>query len=64
MGKHGLGRRNDEGQAVADFSKRVGLDITNSFFVKKAIRRITLSAISYTCLSGNFVTLLILEINF
>ena len=34
-GRHGLGRKNDEGQAVVDFPKRKGLAITNSFFVKK-----------------------------
>ena len=42
MGRHGLGRRNEEGQAVVDFAKRMRLAITNTFFVKKrADHRVT-----------------------
>ena len=31
MGKHGLGKRNNKGQAVVDFAKRRELAITNTF---------------------------------
>ena len=43
MGGHGLGR-NDEGQTMADFAKRIGLAITNTFFVKKQAHKITYSS--------------------
>ena len=42
--RHGLGRRNDEGQAVVDFATRMGLAITNTFFVKKQAHKITYSS--------------------
>ena len=35
MGKHGLGKRNNKGQAVVDFAKRMELVTTNTYFVKK-----------------------------
>ena len=35
MGRHGLGKRNNEGQAVVDFAKKIKLAITNTYFVKK-----------------------------
>ena len=35
MSRHGLGKRNNEGQAVVDFAKRMELAITNTYFVKK-----------------------------
>ena len=35
MGRHGLGKRNNEGKAVVDFAKRKELAITNTYFVKK-----------------------------
>ena len=34
MGRHGLGKRNNEGQAVVDFAKRRELAITNTYFVR------------------------------
>ena len=34
MGRHGLGKRNNEGQAVVDFAKRRKLAITNTYFVR------------------------------
>ena len=34
MGRRGLGKRNNEGQAVVDFAKRRELAITNTYFVK------------------------------
>ena len=40
MGKHGLRKRNNEGQAVVDFSKRMELAITNTYFVKKPAHRV------------------------
>ena len=41
MGRHGLGKRNIEGQAVVDFAKRMKLTITNTNFVKKPAHRVT-----------------------
>ena len=41
MGRHGLGKRNNEGQAVVDFAKRMELAITNTYFVKKLAHRVT-----------------------
>ena len=35
MGRHGMGERNDEGQAVVDFAKRMELVISNTLFHKK-----------------------------
>ena len=35
MGRHRLGKRNNEGQAVVDFAKRRELVITNTYIVKK-----------------------------
>ena len=35
MGRHKLGKTNNEGQAVVDFAKRRELAITNTYFVKK-----------------------------
>ena len=40
-GRHALGRRNDEGQAVVDFAKRMGLAVTNTFFVKKRAHKVS-----------------------
>ena len=44
MGRHGLGERNEEGQAVVDFAKRMELAINNTFFVKKPANRVTYSS--------------------
>ena len=41
MGRHGLGKRNNKGQAVVDFSKRMELAITNTYFAKKPAHRVT-----------------------
>ena len=41
MGRHGLGKRNNEGQAVMDFAKRMELTITNTYFVKQPAHRVT-----------------------
>ena len=41
MGRHGLGKRNNEGQAVVDFAKRMELAITNTYFVQKPAHRVT-----------------------
>ena len=41
MGRHGLGKRNNEGQAVVGFAKRMELSIINTYFVKKPAHRIT-----------------------
>ena len=43
-GRHGLGKRNNEGQAVVDFAKRRELAITNIYFVKKPAHRVTYSS--------------------
>ena len=44
MGRHGLGKRNNEGQAVVDFAKRRELAITNTYFVKKPAHIVTYSS--------------------
>ena len=44
MGRHGLGKKNNEGQAVVDFAKRRELAITNTYFVKKPAHRVTYSS--------------------
>ena len=44
MGRHGLGKRNNQGQAVIDFAKRRELAITNTYFVKKPAHRVTYSS--------------------
>ena len=44
MGRHGLGKRNNEGQAVVDFVKRGEIAITNAYFVKKPAHRVTYSS--------------------
>ena len=44
MGRYGLGRKIDEEQAVVNFPKRMGLAITNTFFVKKHAHKITYSS--------------------
>ena len=44
MGRHGLGKRNNEGQAVVDFAKRRELAITNTYFVKKVAHTVTYSS--------------------
>ena len=41
MGRHGLGKRKNEGQAAVDFAKRMKLAITNTYFVKKPAHRVT-----------------------
>ena len=45
MGRHGLGKQNNVGQAMVDFAKRMELAITNTYFVKKPAHRVT-----YLCL--------------
>ena len=42
--RHGLGKRNNEGQAVVDFAKRRELAITHTYFVKKPAHRVTYSS--------------------
>ena len=37
MGRHELGKRNNEGQAMVDFAKRMELAITNTYFVKNQL---------------------------
>ena len=44
MSRHGLGKRNNEGQAVVDFAKRRELATTNTYFVKKPAHRVTNSS--------------------
>ena len=44
MGRHGLGKRSNEGPAVMDFSKRRELAITNTYFVMKPVHRVTYSS--------------------
>ena len=44
MGRHGLGKRNTDGQAVVDFPKRRELAISNTYFVKKPAHRVTYSS--------------------
>ena len=44
MNKHGLGKRNNEVQAVVDFVKRRELAITNTYFVEKPAHRVTYSS--------------------
>ena len=45
MGRHGLGKRNNERQAVMDFAKRRELAITYTYyFVKKPAHRVTYSS--------------------
>ena len=44
IGRHGLGKRNNEGQAVVDFAKRRELAITKKCFVKKPAHRVTYSS--------------------
>lgn len=39
IGRHGVGERNIDGQAVVDFAKRMELAISNTFFVKKLAHR-------------------------
>ena len=41
MGRYGLKKRNNKGQAVVDFAKRMELAITNTYFVKKPAHRVT-----------------------
>ena len=44
MDRHGLGKRNNEGQAVVDFVKRRELAIITTYFVKKPAHRVTYSS--------------------
>ena len=44
MGRHKMGRKNDEGQAVVDFDKKMDQAITNTFFVKKQAHKIAYSS--------------------
>ena len=44
MGRHGMGERNDEGQTVVDFAKRMELVISNTLFQKKLGHKITYSS--------------------
>ena len=41
MGRHGFEKRNNEGQAVVDFAKRMELVITNIYFVKTPAHIVT-----------------------
>ena len=40
LGRHGLGKRNNEGQAWVDFASRMEPAITNTYFVKKPAHRV------------------------
>ena len=44
MGRYGLGKRNNEAQAVVDFAKRRELAITNTYCVKKPAHKVTYSS--------------------
>ena len=44
MGRHEFGKRNNEGQAVVDFARRMELAITNTYFIKKQAYRVTTTA--------------------
>ena len=44
MGRHRIGKRNNEEKAVVDFAKRRELAITNTYFVKKPAHRVTYSS--------------------
>ena len=44
MGTHGLGKRNNKGQALVGFAKRRELAFTNTHFVKKSAHRVTYSS--------------------
>ena len=41
IGRYGVGRRNAEGQMVADFAKRMRMAVVNTYFKKKNEHRIT-----------------------
>ena len=41
IGKHGFGRRNQEGQTVVDFARRWERIVSNTMFVKRSSQRIT-----------------------
>ena len=41
MGRHGLGKRNNEGQAMVDFAEKMELAITNAYYVKKPAHTVT-----------------------
>ena len=41
VGRHGLGKRSNEGQAVVDYAKRMELAIINTYSVKKPAHRVT-----------------------
>ena len=41
MGRHELGKRNNEGQAIVNFVWRMKLVIANTYFVKKSEHRVT-----------------------
>ena len=41
MGRHGLGKRNNEEQEVVNFAKKMELAISNTYFVKKPAHRVT-----------------------
>ena len=42
LGRHGLGKRNNEGQPVVNFAKSMELAITNTYFVNKSAHKVTL----------------------
>ena len=48
VGRHRLGKRNNEGQAVVNFAKRMELAITNTYFVKKLAHRVTYNSGGYS----------------
>ena len=41
IGRHELGKRNNEGQAMVDFAKRMELAMTKTYFVRKPAHRVT-----------------------
>ena len=41
LGHRWIGKKNDEGQVVVDFAKRMKLAITNTYFVEKPAHRVT-----------------------
>ena len=38
--RHGFGKRNNKGQVLVDFAKRIELAITNTYFAKKPARKV------------------------
>ena len=41
MGRYGAGTKNEEGQMIVDFAKRIDLAVVNTYFKKKDEHRVT-----------------------